>query len=243
MERIAVEIVPHTHWDREWYAMFETFRGRLVRLLDDLLPLLETDPGYAHFLLDGQLALVDDYLAVRPEAAPRLEALVKAGRVEMGPWYTLPDEFCVSGETLVRDLQLGLARAEALGGSMEVGYLPDMFGHVAQMPQILRLFGFDRAVVWRGVPAAVDRTRFWWSTHTSAGMRYLAKIEARGDPGYAATSVMLGESALCLTLDRDRLPDRAGVLTPATAMGATLAERLTSAGHTLTAQRLTQLPP
>ncbi|HEV2452195.1 MAG TPA: saccharopine dehydrogenase NADP-binding domain-containing protein [Streptosporangiaceae bacterium] len=80
-------------------------------------------------------------------------------------------------------------------------------------------------------------------TRTSAGMSYLGKIEARGDPGYAATSVMLGESALCLALDRDRLPDRAGVLTPATAMGAPLAERLTSAGHTLTAQRITQLPP
>jgi short subunit dehydrogenase-like uncharacterized protein len=77
---------------------------------------------------------------------------------------------------------------------------------------------------------------------TSAGMRYLGKIEARGDPGYAATSVMLGESALCLALNHDRLPDRAGVLTPATAMGATLAERLTAAGHTLTAQRITQLP-
>ncbi len=78
---------------------------------------------------------------------------------------------------------------------------------------------------------------------TSAGMRYLGKIEAHGDPGYAATSVMLGESALCLALDRDRLPGRAGVLTPATAMGTTLAERLRTAGHTLTAQRLTQLPP
>src|SRR5690348_3594634 len=79
-------------------------------------------------------------------------------------------------------------------------------------------------------------------TRTSVGMRYLGKIEARGDPGYAATSVMLGESALCLALDRGRLPDRTGVLTPATAMGTTLAERLTSAGHTLTAQRITQLP-
>jgi short subunit dehydrogenase-like uncharacterized protein len=77
-------------------------------------------------------------------------------------------------------------------------------------------------------------------TRTSAGVRYLAKIEARGDPGYAATSVMLGESALCLALDRDRLPDRAGVLTPATAMGAALADRLRSAGHTLAVQRITQ---
>ncbi len=76
-------------------------------------------------------------------------------------------------------------------------------------------------------------------TRTPAGVRYLAKIEARGDPGYAATSVMLGESALCLALDRDRLPDRAGVLTPATAMGAALADRLRSAGHTLAVRRIT----
>ncbi len=171
MEALPVVVVPHTHWDREWYSTFETFRGRLVRVLDDLLRLLDADPGYAHFLLDGQLALVDDYLAVRPEAADHLRRLVAAGRVEVGPWYTLPDEFCVSGETLVRDLQLGLERGEAMGGAMELGYLPDMFGHVAQMPQILRLFGFDRAVVWRGVPSAVDRTRFWWSAPDGSTVR------------------------------------------------------------------------
>ena len=85
--------------------------------------------------------------------------------------------------------------------------------------------------------------RFQIHTHTSAGVRYLARVEAHGDPGYAATSVMLGESALCLALDRDQLPGRTGVLTPATAMGATLARRLQSAGHTLTTQRITQLPP
>jgi short subunit dehydrogenase-like uncharacterized protein len=77
-------------------------------------------------------------------------------------------------------------------------------------------------------------------TRTSAGARYLATIQARGDPGYAATSVMLGESSLCLALDRDRLPGNAGVLTPATAMGAALADRLRSAGHTLATQRVTR---
>jgi short subunit dehydrogenase-like uncharacterized protein len=77
-------------------------------------------------------------------------------------------------------------------------------------------------------------------TRTSAGARYLATIGARGDPGYAATSVMLGETALCLALDRDQLPDRAGVLTPATAMGAALAGRLRSAGHTLATRQITR---
>jgi alpha-mannosidase len=166
-----VHIVPHTHWDREWYSPYQTFRLRLVDLLDRLLPQLEADPSYAHFLLDGQMAVVDDYLAVRPEAEPRLRALAATGRVAMGPWYALPDEFLVSGETLVRNLQRGLRVASRFGGAMDVGYLPDMFGHVAQMPQLLRLFGYEHAVVWRGVPSAVDRTGFWWRSPDGSTVR------------------------------------------------------------------------
>ena len=169
--RRRVHVVPHTHWDREWYSSFQSFRLRLVDLLDDLLPRMEADPSYARFLLDGQLAVVDDYLAVRPEAADRLRRLVTSGRVALGPWYTLPDEFLVSGETLVRDLQMGLATAARFGGAMDVGYLPDMFGHVAQMPQVLDGLGFEHAVVWRGVPAAVDRSAFWWSAPDGTTVR------------------------------------------------------------------------
>ncbi len=147
-----VAIVPHTHWDREWYEPFQSFRLRLVRMLDTLIPLLEGDPSYARFLLDGQMAVVDDYLEVRPENEARIRALAAARRLSMGPWYILMDEFLVSGETIVRNLQSGMLRGAAFGGAMEVGYLPDMFGHIAQMPQILRLAGFEHAVVWRGVP-------------------------------------------------------------------------------------------
>lgn len=111
-------------------------------------------------------------------------------------------------------------------------------------------FGPSRAVLGKLLPAPgqgpsekTRRTglfRMQIHTRTSAGVRYLGTIQAQGDPGYAATSVMLGESALCLALDRDRLPDRAGVLTPATAMGTALADRLRSAGHTLAIQQITQ---
>jgi len=167
----AVSVVPHTHWDREWYLPYQSFRLRLVSLLDGLLPRLDADPSFRHFLLDGQLAAVDDYLEVRPEAADTLRRLVTSGRVAIGPWYTLPDEFLVSGETLIRDLELGIERAASLGGAMQVGYLPDMFGHVAQMPQLLRGFGFEHAVVWRGVPSAVDRTGFWWEAPDGSRVR------------------------------------------------------------------------
>jgi hypothetical protein len=171
MARVTVAIVPHTHWDREWYEPFQVFRVRLVTMLDSLLDLLERDLSYARFLLDGQTAVLDDYLEIRPEAAPRIGRLVASGRVQVGPWMILMDEFMVSGETLVRDLQMGNARATELGGAMPVGYLPDMFGHVAQMPQILRLAGFGHAVVWRGVPAAIDRTAFWWEAPDGSCVR------------------------------------------------------------------------
>jgi len=157
-----VHVVPHTHWDREWYDPYPAFRIRLVELLDELLPRLEGDDRFSHFQLDGQMAVVDDYLEVRPDAAPRLALLNRSGRLSMGPWYVLPDEFLVSGETLVRNLQLGRRRADELGGSMQVGYLPDMFGHIAQMPQLLASFGLEHAVVWRGVPSTITTPAFRW---------------------------------------------------------------------------------
>src|SRR5438270_3449154 len=159
--RTAVYIVPHTHWDREWYATFETFRTQLVELWDQLLTLTEADPDF-RFLMDGQTVVIDDYLEVRPEARGRLERAVRSGQIQVGPWYTLPDEFLVSGETLVRDLQRGLASADLHGGSMRAGYLPDSFGHAAQMPQIYHQLGFRHAAVWRGVPLALDRVAFDW---------------------------------------------------------------------------------
>ncbi|CAN5859645.1 hypothetical protein BH23ACT2_BH23ACT2_30000 [soil metagenome] len=180
--KLRVHIVPHTHWDREWYQPFPVFRMQLVELLDGLLPQLDATDGFAHFQLDGQMAVVDDYLEIRPEQRERLTALNRAGTLAMGPWYTLPDEFLVSGETLVRNLQLGMARADDFGGAMAVGYLPDMFGHVAQMPQILAAFGFADAVVWRGVPAAIDAPAFNWEAldGTTVRAEYLADGYSNG---------------------------------------------------------------
>ncbi|HEX5065940.1 MAG TPA: hypothetical protein VFY49_07490 [Myxococcota bacterium] len=162
MSRWQLVVVPHTHWDREWYRSHEAFRYRLVRMLDGLLDLLERDPSYLHFTLDGQTIAVDDYLEVRPEARSRIESLVRAGRLQVGPWFVLPDEWLVSGEALIRNLRRGLAEAERLGGAMPVGYVPDQFGHVGQLPQILAGFGLSSAVLWRGVGADVQQNLFAW---------------------------------------------------------------------------------
>jgi alpha-mannosidase len=156
-----VHVVPHTHWDREWYLPFAVYRRRLLTLIDDLLTKLDEEPGL-RFHLDGQMALVDDYLELRPDRLPALQQAARDGRVSLGPWYTLPDEHLVSGESLIRNLELGLARARRIGEPMLVGYVPDQFGHTAQLPQILRRFGIETAVLWRGVPAEVDSQVFTW---------------------------------------------------------------------------------
>ena len=133
----------------------------LVDVVDDVLTRLEKQEPL-RFTLDGQLATVDDYLEIRPEAEERIRAQVQTGRLAIGPWQTLMDEWLVSGETIVRNLEAGLARAADFGSAMRVGYLPDMFGHIAQMPQILRAAGIEIAVAWRGVPSAVSTHRFVW---------------------------------------------------------------------------------
>jgi hypothetical protein len=162
MSRPHLVVVPHTHWDREWYRPHEVFRYRLVRFLDRLLDTLERDPSYRHFTLDGQTIAVDDYLAVRPERLDRIARLVREGRLLVGPWTVLPDEWLVSGEALLRNLRLGLSRAAELGGAMSIGYVPDQFGHVGQLPQIFAGMGLPAAVVWRGVGEDVGGTPFLW---------------------------------------------------------------------------------
>ena len=153
--------VVHTHWDREWYQPFQQMRARLVAMADRMIPLVErgTIPSF-HF--DGQTIVLDDYLEMRPRAEPRLRNLIRAGKIQVGPWYVLADSFLVSGESLIRNLEIGMAIARRFGRPLDVGYLPDQFGHIAQMPQILAGFGFTTAVLWRGVGADVNRNRFTW---------------------------------------------------------------------------------
>jgi mannosylglycerate hydrolase len=168
--RTTIHLVPHTHWDREWYRPFQSFRMQLVDLVDRVLEMLEADPEFA-FTLDGQLATIDDYLEIRPEQRDRVAAHVRSGRLAIGPWQILMDEFLVSGETLVRNLETGWQRALDFGEPMRAGYLPDMFGHVAQMPQLLRRAGLTDAVVWRGIPAAIDRHAFRWEAPDGSWVR------------------------------------------------------------------------
>jgi hypothetical protein len=159
---LRVTLVPHTHWDREWYEPFAVFSERLETMMDTLLDLAAD--GFPHFHLDGQTAMIDDYLERRPERTDELAAHVRDGRLSAGPWVAQMDEFLTSGESHIRNLEMGLERARELGRALEVGYMPDQFGHIGQMPQILRLVGIDRAMVWRGMPSAIPTSTFRWQS-------------------------------------------------------------------------------
>ncbi|HQK76326.1 MAG TPA: alpha-mannosidase, partial [Candidatus Hydrogenedentes bacterium] len=142
---------PGTHWDREWYEPFQEFRMWLVELVDDLLDLLERQPAYTCFHLDGQAVVLEDYLRVRPENRDRLVAQMRAGRIVAGPWYVLPDEWLVSGESYIRNVMKGRAVCRELGvPAMRFAYTPDQFGHIAALPMLIRGLGFDAGICWRG---------------------------------------------------------------------------------------------
>ena len=190
-----IVLVPHTHWDREWYEPFQVFRLRLVDVLDDVIARAEADPDF-RFTIDGQLAAVDDYLEIRPENRDRVAALVARGQLAVGPWQILLDEFLCSGETIVRNLEMGWRRAAELGGAMPVGYLPDMFGHCAQMPQILARAGIAHACLWRGVPGSVNGHAFRWEAPDGSAVRVEYLWDGYGNAlGLFAAPADLAEAA------------------------------------------------
>jgi alpha-mannosidase len=246
----GVVLVPHTHWDREWYEPFQVFRLRLVDVFDDVVTRAEAD-GDFRFTIDGQMAAVDDYLEIRPECRARVSALVARGQLAVGPWHILLDEFLCSGETIVRNLELGWRGASALGGPMPVGYLPDMFGHCAQMPQILARAGIGHACLWRGVPAGVDRHAFRWVAPDGSAVRVEYLFDGYGNAlhlfalperlGTAvaayceATRYRFGDDALLGMLGTDHSAPRSDLMRlvrdhdgPAALTVATLAEYVSS---------------
>jgi mannosylglycerate hydrolase len=147
----TIHLISHTHWDREWYLTFQQFRYKLVHLMNVLLDILEKNQDYHYFLLDGQAIILDDYLEICPNRENELIKHIRQGRIHIGPWYISPDEFMISGEAHIRNLLVGDHICSKYGNKMRIGYLPDTFGHIGQMPQILQGFGISEACAWRGL--------------------------------------------------------------------------------------------
>ena len=154
-----------THWDREWYQTFQGFRYRLVKMLDELGEAWEKEPRFGVFHLDGQTAPMEDYAEINPEGAEKIKALVKEGKIRIGPWFVMPDEFNISGESLIRNLMLGHELAKKWGAdeAWKFGYICDVFGHVAQLPQILKGFNIDYSLFSRGYYSDTEPYFVWRS--------------------------------------------------------------------------------
>src|SRR5260370_33322999 len=89
---LIFHLIPHTHWDREWYLPRAALQARLVAVTDDLIERLQANPAYRSFLLDGQTVLVEDYLRARPGREGGVRGIVQTGRLQGGPCYVLAAE-------------------------------------------------------------------------------------------------------------------------------------------------------
>ena len=158
-----MHLIINTHWDREYRWSFSETQFRLAEAVDDLINIMNKDKEFTYFHTDSQTSMLDDYLDIRPERRAELEKLVAEGRILTGPWYTLPAEYLVSGEALVRNLLTGHDIAHKLGKVMKAGYNIFSWGQVSQLPQIYRQFGMNTIIFYRGVDQSkLDRLEFRW---------------------------------------------------------------------------------
>jgi len=170
LQQSPVSAYYHTHWDREWYLPFRAYQVRLATVVDEILERLE-NKVLPCFMLDGQTVVLEDYLELRPENRQRLKQLIADGRLSIGPWYVMPDEFLVSGESLIRNLVRGIQESRAWGCNQFTGYLPDTFGHSADIPTLLRQVGIDSSVIWRGIDP--KHSLFFWQSPSGAKVKTL----------------------------------------------------------------------
>jgi mannosylglycerate hydrolase len=205
-KQLTVCIVSHTHWDREWYLPFQTFRLMLRDTVGQVLDLLEADGAFKRFVLDGQAIVLEDVLQLEPAWKERIEAHVASGKLAIGPWYILPDEFLVSPESTVRNLLLGGRECARFGGAAKAGYLPDTFGHIEQMPQILKRAGIDSFIYTRGSGNEITELGSEWIWRAPDGSEVLA-INQEG--GYCNGSALGFEEIWEIHVGRECKPELA----------------------------------
>lgn len=220
MKEKQIHIVPHMHWDREWYFSTEESQVLLVNNMDEIIDMLERYPEYPSYVLDGQTAVLEDYFEAKAENYERVKKLVQAGRLKIGPWYTQTDEMVVGAESITRNLLYGIKDSKKLGKPMMIGYVPDSFGQSAQAPQILNQFGITHSIFWRGMSErhGTDKTEFKWESSEGS------KVTVQQLPlGYAVGKY--------LPTEKERLKHRIDKLFLTLDRGATTNHELIPNGH------------
>ena len=190
-----IHYINHTHWDREWCRSSDTYRIRSVYVFNMLLDILERNPDYKCFTFDGQTAALEDYLNLKPENREIIKKYIEEKRILIGPWYTQPDMFLVSGESLLRNLILGSKFADSMGHCMEVGWIPDAFGQIQSTPQIFKELGMKSVFAWRGFNYKdTDDSIFLWeapnkdkilTVHFPLGYGYYRYLPEDEDKAYS----------------------------------------------------------
>lgn len=178
-----IHIVPHMHWDREWYFSTEESQVLLVNNMDEIMDMLKQHPDYPAYVLDGQTAILEDYFAAKPDNIDRVKRLVQADRLKVGPWYTQTDEAIIGAESMTRNLLYGMKDSRQLGNPMMIGYVPDSFGQSAQTPMLLNQFGIRRSLFWRGLSnrKGTESSEFKWQSDDGSEV-----LTANFPLGYAA---------------------------------------------------------
>ncbi|MBN2570836.1 MAG: hypothetical protein JXA68_01800 [Ignavibacteriales bacterium] len=162
-KKYVFHVISNTHWDREWRFPFQRTRQNLVDMIDETLRILKTEPRYRAFHLDSQSIVLKDYLEIRPHKVQEIKRFVKEGRLLIGPWYILPEEFQVGGENLIRNLLLGHKTCNQYGGVSKIGYSPFSWGQISQLPQIYDQFNIDVIMFYRGVNSLDSpKSEFLW---------------------------------------------------------------------------------
>lgn len=165
--KTIIHCVMHTHWDREWYFTDNEAKILFIYHMEEVLEALESGK-IDYYLLDGQMSILDDYLDLNPQNTERIKKLVINNNLAIGPWYTQVDEFLTSGESFIRNLEIGIEDSNSLGGTMNIGYLPDSFGHTKDLPKILNGFNIDKLVFWRGLYSPKTKREFYWKSDDSS---------------------------------------------------------------------------
>lgn len=164
-KKIQCHLISNTHWDREWRFSARRTQHMLGYMMDMLLDILDKNPDYVHFHLDSQTMPIQDYLEVYPEKKDKLKKYIGEGKIAVGPWFCLPDEFTVGGESLIRNLLLGHKIGKEMGGVSKTGYSPFGWGQISQLPQIYSGFDIHFASFYRGINEYMaPRSEFFWES-------------------------------------------------------------------------------
>ena len=158
-----IRVVSNTHWDREFRQSFERTRRRLLDMLDITLDILDADPKYHSFTMDGHCIMIGDYLELRPQRREQVERLIKSGRLIIGPYYTLPEMFNITGEAIVRNMLYGQKTMKHYQAKpLTTAYTPTSWGQTGQLPQIMADFGINKIMFYRGISHHESDAEYIW---------------------------------------------------------------------------------